>query len=75
MGFAREAESEHPSLRFHDAIGVDQVVALSALFVGRDRDGWGRDAVDGGYARTSRVFSNREDIGGAVVQPIAFFQG
>ena len=72
MVFAQGAESEHPNLRFHDAIAVDRVVALSALFAGRDRDGWGRDAVDGGYARMSGVLSNREDIGGAIVQPITF---
>ena len=54
---------------------MDRVVPLSAFFVGRDRDQWGRDAVDGGYARTSRVLSNREDICGTVVQPVPFFQG
>ena len=74
MVFARGAELEHPSLRFCDAISVDWVVVLSMLFAGRDRDGWGRDAVDGGYARTGRVLSHCEDIGGAVVQPITFFQ-
>ena len=74
MVFARGAKLEHPSLRFRDAIVVDRVVALSALFAGRDRDGWGLNAFDGGYARTSRVLSHREDIGGAVVQPITFFQ-
>jgi len=49
------SEAEHPSLRFHDTIAVYQVVALSGLFAGRDWDGQGRDVVDGGYARTSRV--------------------
>ena len=44
------------------------------FFAGRGRDRWGRDAFDGGYARTGRVLSHREDIGGAVVQPIMFFQ-
>jgi hypothetical protein len=71
--FARGAKAEHPSLRFRDVIAVYRVVALSALFAGRDWDGWGCDAFDGGYARTSRVLSHREDIGGAVVQPILFF--
>ena len=64
MVFARGAKAEHPSLRFCDVIAVYRVVALSALFAGRDRDGRGRDAVDGGYARTNRVLSHREDIGG-----------
>ena len=68
------AEAEHPSLRFRDTIAVYKVVALSALFAGRDRDGRGCDAVDGGYARTSRVLSHCEDIGEAVVQPITFFK-
>ena len=54
---------------------MDRVFALSVLFAGRDRDGWGRDAVDGGYARMSGVLSNREDIGEAVVQLIMFFKG
>jgi hypothetical protein len=54
---------------------MDWVVPLSMLFVGRDRDGWGRDADDRGYARTGRVLSNREDIHGTVVQPVTFVQG
>jgi len=53
-------------------MAVDRVVALSVLFAGRDRDGWGRDAVDGGYARMSGVLSNREDISGAIVQSFTF---
>ena len=74
MVFAWGAESEHPSLRFRDAIAVDWVAVLSALFAWRDWNGWGRDAFDGVYARTSRVLSHHEDIGWAVVQPITFFQ-
>jgi hypothetical protein len=54
---------------------VDRVVSFATLFGGWDRNGWGRDAVDGGNARTSRILSDREDIGGTVVQSISFFQG
>ena len=67
MVFARGAEAKHPSLRFRDAIAVYRVVALSTLFARRDWDERGHDAIDGGYARTSRVLRHREDIGGAVV--------
>ncbi len=69
------AKSEHPGLRLRDAITMYRVVSLSTLIIGRDQDRWGRDAVDGGHAMTSRVLSNCEDIGGTVVQPITFFEG
>ncbi len=72
---AGEAKSEHPGLRLRDAIPMYRVVSLSTFIIGRDRDRWGRDAVDGGHAMTSRVLSNCEDIGGTVVQPITFFEG
>ena len=45
--FARGAESEHPGLRFRDAVSVDRVVALPLLVAGKEWDGRGRDAVDG----------------------------
>ena len=50
MVLAGGAEAEHPGLRFRDAIAVDQVASLSMLFVGGDRDGRCRNAVDGGYS-------------------------
>ena len=54
---------------------MDRVVPLATLFGGRGRNEWGRDAVDGGHARMSRILSNREDIFGTVVQSVTFFQG
>ena len=69
------AKLEHPGLGLCEAIGMYRVVSLSTFIVGRDRDRWGHDAVDGGHAMPSRVLSNCEDIGGIVVQPVTFFEG